>query len=96
MAISQLLGNYTAPTSKNYADLFFPSSSATSASYFLNLPTLDEVVNLIERADQVGMLKLIQTVATIDTLNCDEKISYLLEVLALVRVIIQEKISTAD
>lgn len=60
-------------------------------SLFLRLPSAAELDQLILNADSVAILKTIQTVATDDSLTCDQKIAYLLEVLGRIRSAVQMK-----
>lgn len=46
-------------------------------SLFLRLPSIQELDRLILKADSVAILKAIQTVATDDSLTCDQRIAYL-------------------
>lgn len=65
-------------------------------SLFLRLPSKAELDNLILGADSVAILKTIQTVATDDSLSCDQRISYLLEVLGRIRAAVEKKQFAAD
>ena len=47
-------------------------------SLFLRLPSSAELDELILSADSVGILKTIQTVATDDSIPCQQRIAYLL------------------
>lgn len=47
-------------------------------SLFLRLPSSAELDELILSADSVAILKTIQTVATDDSIPCDQRIAYLL------------------
>ena len=60
-------------------------------SLFLRLPSSFELDQLIESADSVAILKTIQTVATDDSIPCDQRIAYLLEVLGRIRSAIADK-----
>ena len=60
-------------------------------SLFLRLPSGSELDQLILNADSVGLWKTIQVVATDDSLPCDTKIAYLLEVLGRLRSAVQMK-----
>ena len=60
-------------------------------SLFLRLPSSEEIDELIISADSVALLKTIQTVATDDSLPCDQRVAYLLEVLGRVKAAIEKK-----
>ena len=60
-------------------------------SLFLRLPSSQQLDELVLSADSVAILKTIQTVATDDSLSCDQKIAYLLEVLGRIRAGITNK-----
>ena len=60
-------------------------------SLFLRLPSSHELDELILSADSVAILKTIQTVATDDSIPCDQRIAYLLEVLGRIRCAIEKK-----
>ena len=60
-------------------------------SLFLRLPSSHELDELILSADSVAILKTIQTVATDDSLPCDQRIAYLLEVLGRLKCAIEKK-----
>ena len=60
-------------------------------SLFLRLPSSNELDELILGADSVAILKTIQTVATDDSIPCDQRIAYLLEVLGRIRCAIAKK-----
>ena len=60
-------------------------------SLFLRLPSSFELDQLIESADSVAILKSIQTVATDDSIPCDQRIAYLLEILGRIRGAIAKK-----
>ena len=51
---------------------------------------------MILSADSVAILKTIQTVATDDSLTCDQRIAYLLEVLGRIRAAVEKKQFAAD
>ena len=51
---------------------------------------------MILNADTVAILKAIQTVATNDSLTCDQRVAYLLEVLGRIRTAIEAKQFSAD
>ena len=72
------------------------SATRTIDSLFLRLPSEFELNQLILSADSVAILKTIQTVATDDSIPCDKRIAYLLEVLGKIRKAIEEKIFAAD
>lgn len=65
-------------------------------SLFLRLPSSAELDELILSADSVAILKTIQTVATDDSIPCDKRIAYLLEVLGRIRSAIEKKQFAAD
>lgn len=65
-------------------------------SLFLRLPSSHELDELILGADSVAILKTIQTVATDDSIPCDQRIAYLLEVLGRIRCAIAKKQFAAD
>ena len=60
-------------------------------SLFLRLPSSFELDQLIESSDSVAILKTVQTVATDDSIPCDQRIAYLLEVLGRIRAAIGKK-----
>lgn len=62
----------------------------------MRLPSSEEIDELILSADSVAILKTIQTVATDDSLPCDQRIAYLLEVLGRIKCAIQKKTFNAD
>ena len=76
------------------------SASQTSTrsidSLFLRLPSSAELDELILGADSVGILKTIQTVATDDSIPCEQRIAYLLELLGRIRNAIEKKTFAAD
>lgn len=55
-----------------------------------------EVDRLIVNSDSVALLKIVQTVATNDALTCDQRISYLLEVLGRIKTAVESKQFSAD
>ena len=65
-------------------------------SLFLKLPSLQQLDRLILNADTVAILKAIQTVATDDSLTCDQRVAYLLEILGRIRTAIESKQFSAD
>ena len=65
-------------------------------SLFLRLPSSEEIDELILSADSVAILKTVQTVATDDSLPCDQRIAYLLELLGRIRCAIEKKQFAAD
>ena len=67
------------------------TSTRSIDSLFLRLPSSTELDELILSADSVAILKTIQTVATDDSLPCDQRIAYLLEVLGRLRCAIAKK-----
>lgn len=72
------------------------TSTRSIDSLFLRLPSSTELDELILSADSVAILKTIQTVATDDSLPCDQRIAYLLEVLGRIRCAIAKKEFAAD
>lgn len=72
------------------------NSAQSIDSLFLTLPSLNELDRLILGADSVAILKTIQVVATDDSLSCDQRISYLLEVLGRIRAAVEKKQFAAD
>lgn len=72
------------------------NSAQSIDSLFLRLPSKAELDNLIIGADSVAILKTIQTVATDDSLSCDQRISYLLEILGRIRSAVEKKQFAAD
>ena len=62
----------------------------------MRLPSSTELDELIISADSVAILKTIQTVATDDSIPCDQRIAYLLEVLGRIRCAIEKKQFSAD
>ena len=65
-------------------------------SLFLRLPSSNELDELILSADSVAILKTIQTVATDDSIPCDQRIAYLLEVHGRIKCAIAKKEFAAD
>ena len=65
-------------------------------SLFLRLPSSAELDEIILSADSVAILKTIQTVATNDSIPCDQRIAYLLEALGRIRCAIAKKEFNAD
>ena len=65
-------------------------------SLFLRLPSSNELDELILSADSVAILKTIQTVATDDSIPCDQRIAYLLELLGRIRCAIEKKTFAAE
>lgn len=65
-------------------------------SLFLRLPSSSELDRIILSADSVAILKIIQTVATDDSLTCDQRIAYLLEVIGRIRAAVEKKSFAAD
>ena len=65
-------------------------------SLFLRLPSSHELDELILSADSVAILKTIQTVATDDSIPCDQRIAYLLEVHGRIKCAIAKKEFAAD
>jgi hypothetical protein len=72
------------------------TATRTIDSLFLRLPSSTELDELIVSADSVAILKTIQTVATDDSIPCDQRIAYLLEVLGRIRCAIEKKQFSAD
>lgn len=76
------------------------SASQTSTrsidSLFLRLPSSAELDELILGADSVGILKTIQTVATDDSIPCEQRINYLLELVGRIRSAIERKTFAAN
>ena len=72
------------------------NESRSIDSLFLRLPSSSELDRLILAADSVALLKTIQTVATDDSLTCDQRIAYLLEVLGRIRAAVEKKQFAAD
>lgn len=62
----------------------------------MRLPSIQELDRLILKADSVAILKAIQTVATDDSLTCDQRISYLQEILGRIRSAVEKKQFAAD
>ena len=62
----------------------------------MRLPSSEEIDELILSADSVAILKTVQTVATDDSLPCDQRIAYLLELLGRIRCAIEKKQFAAD
>lgn len=77
VATSQVLGNARAALGS--------AVNRSIDSLFLRLPSSSELDRLILAADSVAILKTIQTVATDDSLTCDQRIAYLLEVIGRIR-----------
>ena len=65
-------------------------------SLFLRLPSSHELDELILSADSVAILKTIQTVATDDSIPCDQRIAYLLELHGRIKCAIEKKKFAAD
>lgn len=65
-------------------------------SLFTSLPSTQEIDRLILNADTAAILRTIQTVATNDSLTCDQRVAYLLEVLGRIRTAIESKQFSAD
>lgn len=84
----------------NTINIASQSASQTSTrsidSLFLRLPSSTELDQLILGADSVGILKTIQTVATDDSIPCEQRIAYLLELLGRIRTAIERKTFAAD
>lgn len=57
---------------------------------------MQEIDKLILNADSVAILKAIQTVATNDSLTCDQRVAYLLEVLGRIKAAVEKKQFHAD
>lgn len=57
---------------------------------------MNELDRLILGADSVAILKTVQVVATDDSLTCDQRISYLLEILGRLRSAVEKKQFAAD
>lgn len=62
----------------------------------MRLPSSAELDRLILAADSVALLKTIQTVATDDSLTCDQRIAYLLEVIGRIRTAVEKKQFAVD
>ena len=62
----------------------------------MRLPSSAELDELILGADSVGILKTIQTVATDDSIPCQQRIAYLLELVGRIRTAIERKTFAAD
>lgn len=60
------------------------------------MPSSEELDELILSADSVAILKTIQTVATDDSLPCDQRIAYLLELHGRIKCAIEKKKFAAD
>lgn len=73
-----------------------PITDRSIDSLFLSLPSIAELDRLILNADSVAILKTIQVVATNDSLTCDQRIAYLLEVLGRIRTAVEAKQFAAD
>lgn len=65
-------------------------------SLFLSLPSFTDIDRLILNADTVALLKTVQVVATNDALTCDQKLSYLLELLGRIKIAVESKQFSAD
>lgn len=65
-------------------------------SLFVKLPSSAQIDALILSADSVAILKTIQTVATENSLPCDQRIAYLLELLGRLRAAIEKKVFASD
>lgn len=72
-----------------YANTISPSRSIDSL--FARLPSSAELDNLILSADSVAVLKTIQAVGTNESLPCDQRIAYLLELLGRLKAAVAKK-----
>lgn len=54
-------------------------------SIFVRFPTIDELDRIIISGDSTALLKTIQTVIAEPTVQCDQKMAYLLELLGRLR-----------
>ena len=93
----------TAATNQNVFNIIGGASQVAQStpsqsidSLFLRLPSSVELDQLILSADSVAILKTIQTVATDDSIPCEQRIAYLLELLGRIRCAIQKKQFAAD
>lgn len=77
------------------SDASFTASRSIN-SLFSRLPSSIELDQLILSSDSVAILKTIQTVATDDSIPCDQRIAYLLELLGRIRSAIAKKQFSAD
>jgi len=75
---SQVVASSTAEALANAAFATGDNSAVSIDSLFLRLPSPGELDQLILSADSVAILKTVQTVATDDSLTCDQRIAYLL------------------
>ena len=87
----QLSPQPSAFTSINNAQNQIASPRKSIDSLFLRLPSDHELDEIILAADSVALLKTIQTAATDDSLSCDYRISYLLEVIGRMNSAIERK-----
>lgn len=65
-------------------------------SYFIRMPTMSELDQLILTADSFALLKTMQNLNLDQSLNCSQAISYLLEMLGRTRSALQKKRFIAD
>ena len=74
----QSVASNTAEALANAAFATGDNTAVSIDSLFLRLPSMGELDRLILGADSVAILKIVQTVATDDSLTCDQRIAYLL------------------
>lgn len=72
------------------------TSSKSIDSLFTKLPSSAELDTLVLSADSVAILKTIQTIGTNESLPCDQRISYLLELLGRIQAAIAKKTFAAN
>ena len=72
------------------------SATRSVDSLFLRLPSEYELNELILSADSVAILKTIQIVATHDSIPCEKRIAYLLELIGKLKRAIENKTFSAD
>ena len=100
-SLRQSSGSYKAANKAAFGAIKSASSTILTPqrsidSLFLRLPSSAELDELILSADSVAILKTIQTVATDDSLTCEQRIAYLLELLGRIRCAIEKKQFAAD
>ena len=93
---SLINNNVVANNVINNAYLQTQSPTRSIDSLFTKLPTSADIDNMVLSADIVGILRTIQAVGTNETLPCDQRIAYLLEILGRVKTVVQKKTFAAD
>lgn len=72
------------------------SENRSFDSLFTQLPSTQELDRLILNGDTYGILKAIRTATTNDSLTCDQRVAYLLEVQGRIRTAIESKQFSVD